>query len=409
VSDADDRLDPGSGDRRAERAIATVAGVGSAVVVTLFFCTLAQLQPVSDAVVVVVADPAVPAGRPLAVRVLGVGARGRLPFVGAVDGVAVDDNGLAVIPRGPALAVQGMLDDVAVSLIAPLPVTAGPPDDGTSLVPWSRTLALPAQGAAVYPEAGLVTGRGVSRVLLVDDRAARVLDIAAGENARLPDGRLLLVDRAPLLARLRSLAPAPGDDVVVQVSGVDAEQPLALELLVGGVVRAIADARGAGDHALPLPADARPGELVVVRVATSPLPSAAGRTLVTRVGGPRPADLTRVEPRIAHVARDAGVGDDLIARALLARHVPRVRQAPVVSPSLHAQVARRETERDIAVAVWRGRMRLAAAVLFGFVVVAAAHAARRAPALAAGALLVVLGVLGGLDVVLGAAAGSLGG
>jgi len=54
-------------------------------------------------------------------------------------------------------------------------------------------------------------------------------------------------------------------------------------------------------------------------------------------------------------------------------------------------------------------MRLAAAVLFGFVVVAAAHAARRAPALAAGALLVVLGVLGGLDVVLGAAAGSLGG
>jgi hypothetical protein len=396
-------------ERTAEGVVAVVAGVGAAVVVALFFVTIAHLQPVPDVGVVVVADPAVAPGAPLYARVLGVGGRGRATFSGSVNGVVVDERGLVVVPRSDRLEVRGVVDDVATSVDIALPLPHERPAVSVKVSPWSRALALPATGAAVYPEAGLVTGRGRSRVVLIDDAAAVVVDVDAGANARLPDGRLLLVDRVPLSAHLRSLRPLPGGDVIVDVGGIDDGDDVALELLVEGVVRVLADARGAGAHALRLPDDARVGELVVVRVATSPLPSATGRTLVTRVGGPRHEDLVAVEPRLDRVARAAaGVDDDVVERALLARLLPAVRQAPVVSPSLHAQVVRGEGARDAAAMVWRERMRLAAAVLASLVLVVALGAARRAPAVAGGAVLVVVGLFVGLDAVIGAIAGTLG-
>jgi hypothetical protein len=330
-----------------------------------------------------------------------------LTFTGTVNGIAVDARGLVVVPRVGSLAVVGAVDGVDTRIDVPLPAPAAPPDASVKVVPWSRALALPAKGAAVYPEAGLVTGRGMSRVILVDDAAVEVFDVHAGADARLPDGRLLFVDRLPLQARLRSLRPAPGGELVVDVVGVGAADDIALELLVGGVTRALVDVRGPGGHALRVPADARPGDLVVARVATSPLPSSTGRVLVTRVGGPSDDDLVAVEPRIAHVARQ-GIDEEVLQRALLARLAPVVRQTPVVSSSLHAQVARRTAERDAAAMAWRERMRLAAAALAGLVLVVAAGTARRAPAVAAGAVLVVVVLFVGLDVVVGAMTGGAG-
>jgi hypothetical protein len=411
-SEPDDPVDGSTssrGERAAETAIAWAAGIGAAVVVALFFVTIAHLQPASDVGVVVVADPTIAPGAPLHARVLGVGLRGRATFAGALNGVVVNERGLVVVPRTGSLVVEGVVADVPVRVDFVLAPSYAP-DAGFTVSPWSRALALPAQGAAVYPERGLVTGRGTSRVVLVDDEGVSVVEVRAGNDARLPDGRLLLVDRVPLQARLRSLRPAPGGSVVVDVAGVDDDDELAFELLIGGVVRLLHDGRGPGEHALPVPADARAGDLVVVRVATSPLPSAAGRTLVTRIGGPRHDDLLRVEPRLDRVAAGPGdrSDDDVVARALLARLVPAARQAPVVSPSLHAQVVGRTTLRDEVAMVWRGRMRLASAVLAGLVVLAALRAARRAPAVAAGAVLVVVALFVGLDVVVGAIAGTLG-
>ena len=409
VDDDDPSTTSSRRDRAAESAVAVVAGLGAAVVVALFFVTVAHLQPVAEVGVVVVADPATPAGAPLHVRVLGVGARGRAPFSGTVAGATVGETGLVVVPRPDVLVVEGVVDDVPVRVEVALSSMPRAPDASVSVSRWSRALALPAQGAAVYPEAGLVTGRGTSRVVLVDDASLRVVDVEAGANARLPDGRLLLVDRVPLSARLRSLDARAGADLIVDVDGVDADDALAFELLLGGVVRALADGRGPGAHTLRVPENARVGELLVVRVSTSPLPSATGRTLVTRVGGPRHEDLVAVEPRLDRVAREArDVDDDVVERALLARLLPAVRQAPVASPSLHAQVARRATARDEAAMVWRERMRLAAALLSSVVVVVALRAARRAPALAAGAVLVVVALFVGLDAVVGAFAGTAG-
>jgi hypothetical protein len=403
--------------RPGQRVVGAIALGGAGVVVGLFLITLAHLVPPPDAGVVVVADPAVAPGQPLPVRVLGVGRRGRLAFRGQVAGAAVDGRGLAMPSRPPIaepLRVAGVLvgadGEVVTTVDDSFPLAPRAVDAGVVVIPWSRALALPAVGAAVHPERGLVPGRGSSRVVLVDDAGVDVVEVDAGRGARLPDGRLLLLDREPLAVQLVELAPAAGGDVVVEVAGVDDDDVLAVELIVAGVVRAMRDVVGPGVHRVALPADAAVGDLVVVRVAASPLPSANGRVVVTRVGGPRPADLLVVEPRLAghrwHDATRAGrpLDDDTVTRAMLARLAPRLLQAPVVSSSLHAQAVRRLRAQESTAAQWRQRLRIAAVGLVLLVVVAAARAARRTPAAAAGAIVVVVALVAALDLVIAAAA-----
>jgi hypothetical protein len=429
----DDDLLIAQRDVLGERIVRLGAVLGSAVVVGLFFVTLAQAQPVPDVGVVVVADPAVPPGQPLFVRVLGLLPSTRAPFVGTVDGAVVDDRGLAVVPRARTLAVRGTVDAVPVELdieldaqldaqvdvqvdahrtadviadqgqgpSAPTGRTNARSRAGVAVSPWTKALAVPSAGAAVYPEAGIVRARGRGRVLLVDDRVAQVVDVEPALQGRLPDGRLLQVDRTPWSARLVSLAVEPGGEVAVDVAGLAHDEALSLQLLVDGVLVGMKDERGNGRHGFRLAGSEAPGTLIVLRVATSPLPSSPGKVVVTRVMGPRPEDLTRVEPRIAHVDR-SNVDDELIARALTARLVPEKAQATIVSPSLSVQKAQREVARRDDVERWRSLLRLASGLVLALVVLAAGAAVRRAPFASLGALLVVAVVLFGLDLVVGA-------
>ncbi len=299
------------------RAVAVLAAVA---VVGCFFIALAHALPGPDAVVVVVADPAVTPGQRWFVRVLGVDPPRRAPFVGKVNGTAVDAHGLAQIERSPALEIDGVVGAVPLVLHVEVPLVP-PPPTSTSTRPLIKA------GAALLP---------------------------------LSDGSL----RATLLTP----APEPGGDVVVDVTS---SVPFAAELMVGGVTRAMADDRAV----FPLPDDARPGELVVVRLAESALPSARGRTFVAFVKGEgAPADLERL--------------------------VPQPAQTPVVSPSFEIQQHRRRATAGETTQRWRQRLRLLDGVLLIVVAGLALGRGRRTPVAAVGAVVVVALLLLALDAVL---------
>jgi hypothetical protein len=302
--------------------VRALIAAAAAAVVGCFFVALAHALPVPDAGVVVVADPAVSLEQRWFVRVIGIDPPRRAPFVGTVNGVAVDAHGLVELRRGLVLDVNGVVGDVGLRLKIDVPLTP-PPATSTS----TSTRPAPASGTALLP---MSTG--------------------------------------PIRAVLQTPTPIPGEDVVVDVAS---SVSFSAELMVGGVTRAMADDRSR----LRLPADARPGDLVVVRLADSPLPSARGMTLVGFVaGGPA----REFDPQ---------------------RLAPTPSQTPVVSPALEVQqrerqaIARAETER------WRFRLRVVDAVLL-LIVSGLAVRGRKTPVASVGAVVVVFVLVLALDAVL---------
>ncbi|MDP2340260.1 MAG: hypothetical protein Q8O67_04830 [Deltaproteobacteria bacterium] len=294
--------------------------LGALAVVGCFFIALANALPVHDAGVVVVADPAVSAEQRWFVRVLGIDPPRRALFVGTVNGVAVDARGLVEIARSVVLDVDGVVGDVPLRLRIEVPIVP-PPVTSTS----SRSIT--PQGAALLP-----------------------------------------VGDGPIRAAMKTIDPAAGEDVVVDVAS---SVSFSAELMVAGVTRAMADDRSS----FRLPDDARPGDLVVVRLADSPLPSARGKTLVAFVkGGPTSA----VDPE---------------------RLSPSPSQTPVVSPALEAQQRQRQAAARAESARWRLRLRVVDAIVL-LIVGALAIRARRTPVASAGAVVVVALLLLALDAVL---------
>ena len=309
----------------------------SLAVVCCFFGSLICLRPVADVGVVVVADPAVAPDQRWFVRVLGIDATRRAPFVGTVNGVAVDEGGLVQLQRHPKLQIEGLVAGVALSLVIDVKQTA-PPQTSTSPAPVATRMA-----------------------------------------------GLLPVGDGLITATLLTLRPAAGQDVVVDAAST---LPLAAELLVAGVTRALGDFLpiDGNDHVrvvFRLPQDAHPEDLVVVRLAQSPLPSARGRTLLTLV------------------KRSDDDDDDDDDTAGITASQPWPAQTQTVSPPLLVQQQARRDDSLIEAARWRLRLRWCAGILLLGLSILAVQTLRRTPVSSLAALVVVALLLVALDAVLG--------
>ncbi len=283
-----------------------VAGAGLLVCAT-FVLALGAGRAGPALFVVVVADPT-PRREPTPVLAMVVGASSVVPFSGringqgirpATDGAIVDvatDNGVVV--DGEAM-IDGTAVPVALSISAAELVALGPLRHALS-ASSSSTLAVPSLGPAVFPVDGVVPSRGATDVVLIDDDSIQVLTVDAARDGRLPDGRLLAVDRRPVTARLTS-----DHQRISLVVTARREALVLVTLSIGGrlvhIRRALLDVDG--PLTLTLPASGfQPGDVVVATVSTAAVPGVTAEhelQLVERVGGVHDDDLVMVEPRAA--------------------------------------------------------------------------------------------------------------
>jgi hypothetical protein len=223
-------------------------------------------------------------------------------------------------------------------------------------------------------------------VLLLDDDDARVIEVDAGVDGRLPDGRLLALDRGPLQASVTAL-----DDVTVTLQARRATTAM-MSVVVGGRVLTLQRVTLAATETralhLPLPPWHHVGDVVVVGIDTTLVPHQGDLgelQVVTRVGGLTDDDLLSVDKRARPFLDRPEVRQALARRLRVEKGEP-----PIVSPPLAMQrLARQATVasaaararagfRVVSVAMvllvglsglwWRGRPTM---VLTGVVVVAA--------------------------------------
>ena len=380
---ADTDSDPGNDDigRHAHSdAARTPWGAGlatalllcaAAAVFVTFLMALGAGRVGPDIGVVIVTDPT-PRAEPTPVLVMGVGPGAVLPFIGRINDAVISEPSEAPIRSvrtSDGIVVEGRVrsgadEELVRVVISPTQMAAAGHLGTTLALTKSAALAAPSLGAAVYPVDGLVPARGPADVVLVDDDSLRVITVDVARDGRLPDGRLLAVDRRPITARTRTDDSHVG---VVVVARRDAT--VMVSLAVGGRLRALERRTlRSGDHIeVTTPTAALSvGDIVAATVSTALVPGVSSEQdlhLVDRVGGWRDDDLLRVEPRAA------GHLDDPRVRAALARRLVIEHGIPgPVSPSFAAQrearIAAARAEADRA----RDRFRIAAVgVLFALV------------------------------------------
>ncbi len=408
LSDDDDSRAAGLA-QRTDRLVGAVSVVASVVVVGAFLFALGVSQPSEGVHVIVVADPRADVGDRTPVRVLALHRHRLVPVRAAVNGAGVDVDGFGTaVVENDGLHVTGTAQLASETRAIDLTITAPAPTTTTLTLttltlttsPWLTALAMPVAGAAVYPQAGQVPSRGPSSVVLVDDNGVEIVEVDPTVDARLPDGRLVAVDRRA--TRLRFANDVNVSDNINVVIAAREASSVVISVVVVGVVGAHVEAMARVDLVVgdnpwrhSLSTNDNVGDLVVVTLSSSLLPSAASRQIVTRIGGLRDDDLLRVEPRAAgHL--DKGV----VRQALASRLVVDAAAPTVVSPPYAAQEAawRRQGADEAASArrVFRGA---ALAQLLCLLIVAIA--ARPRPLAAALALALVAGLDGGLDTVLG--------
>jgi len=406
VADVDEEDAPVALGRGTAAATALLLIAGTAVIIT-FLMALGAGRVGPDIGVVVVTDPTPRAG-PTPVLVMGVGPGAVLPFAGRINGAEVSqasDGPVSSVPTIDGVVVDGRVgpDDggEAVRLvITPAQLIAAGPLGTTPTVTKTSPLAVPTLGAAVYPVDGLVPARGPADVVLVDDDGVHVITVDVARDGRLPDGRLLAVDRRPIAARTRVDAEAVG---VVVVARRDAT--VLVTLTIGGRLHALQRrGLGAGEtlEVTAKTATLTTGDLVVATVSPAAVPGVSGEQdlmLVDRVGGLRDDDLLRVEPRAA------GHLDDVRVRAALARRLVVERGAPgPVSPSFAAQREARVVAARADADAARGRFRAAVIGLLVALVLSGLSVRARPLALVV-AVLVVGVVLFGLERLLASTVG----
>jgi hypothetical protein len=371
-------------------AIATLA------LMAAFIIALASAQPSHDVFVVVVSDPRLPVGRGTPVQVLGFERERLVHLDVTVNDAAVDGSGFgSTIPDEAGLRVRGTFtstDGTKRPVLVDVPRPSLPPPPAVVVSPWTHALAMPVAGAAVFPVDGKAASRSPGRIVLVDDAGVNVVDIDTTHDQRLPDQRLLAVDRSNV-----GIAQVSVSDVVdVTIRARDATAAV-VSITVGQHLIAMSPLvleKGSTSFRAPLPATSITGDLVVVHVAESLLPSAPRAQLATRVGGWRDDDLLRVDARARAALNTAGVRTAL-GRAL---HVDNAAPA-IVSPDAAAQAAHHERARAAEAAAARRRYR-SMALLHVAVVVYAAWQARARLALAIAAALLVGSIDLGLDAVI---------
>lgn len=371
-------------------AVATLA------LIAAFILALASAQPQHDVFVVVVGDPHLAVGQPTPVQVLGFERERLVPLTVTVNDSSVDVAGFGTaIPDAAGLRVRGTFtsaDGATRPVHLDIPRGSTPPAPAVVVVPWTQALAMPVAGAAVFPVDGKPLARAPGRVVLVDDHGVDVVDIDTTHDQRLPDQRLLAVDRSNV-----TVAQVVVSDVVeVTMRARDATAAI-VSVTVGEQLVALTPLQlpaGTTSFRTPLPASAATGDLVVVHVAESLLPSAPRRQFATRIGGWRDDDLLRVDAR-ARSALDVGDVRTALGRAL---HVDNA--APtIVSPTAAVQAAQHEQTRAAEAEAARRRYR-SMALLHVAVVVYAAWQARARLALAVAAAVLVGSIDLGLDAVI---------
>ena len=379
--------------------VAAVAGCGAAVMAT-FIIGLGQQASAVDVGIVVVGDPS-PRQDPAPMRIVAVGTDRVLPVTGTINGVPINADGLVDVATG-----GGRLEVVAdvlwrqhhehLTLDFPLPDTHLSTTLTTTQAP--RVLLSSAAGPGVYPFDGVVPARGAASVLLLDDHEARVVVVDAAVDGRLPDGRLLALDRAPVQASLTVSAPA---GIAVAVLARRAT-PVLISVVVGGRVLALRHLSLADGEARTVafawPGWQRPGDVVVVGIATTWVPGQAAISplqLVNRVGGFVDDDLLAVDARARPFLDRPEVRQALGRRLRVAGGEPAI-----VSPTMARQRQQRVGLLTEAATRSRHQFRLAAGTL-ALVVLLNGLWWRGRPALVLVGLAVVIGSLMGLDAMLG--------
>lgn len=381
-----------------DRVVVGAVIVAAAIVVVGFVVALAARAPLDGIGLVVVGEPGAAVAAP--VRVLGLHRGRAVPITATIDDVAVDADGLGTLsPSGPRV-VRGtarIAGDTRRFTLALPPTIAASPSTTTVLTttPWTMALAMPVQGAAVYPATGLVRGRDRTSVVLVDDDGVEIVEVDPRRDQRLPDGRLLAIDRRPLQIVGVDVV---GDRVVLTLRSHEALRALASIWIDDRFVAfpALDVASGQETHMIPVPADAVvDGAIVVVDVAASMLPSAPVQQIVTRVGGLTRDDLIRIEPRALHDL------DRQVVRDALGRRLAVVDRKPMVlSPSIDAQERAWRNDAVVVAAAARHRFRVVVGVVVVVLVLAGVRSrARPLPLLLA--LGSIIAVVLGLDAVLG--------
>lgn len=302
----------------------TGLAIAAAVVVVNLFVAALMNAPKDDAVYVwVLGDASVAPGMRWRLWLGASDRRGSLPFRGDVNGVAaVVDDGFVVVdlPRTVPLEIDGRAGEVPVRLAFDVAVIAA--EAGVTTAP----------PAAVSSTSLLPVGDG------------------------LPRARLLSPD-----------VPA-GGVVDLQVEG----RPV-VEFLVGG--RLVSRQRGVSVP-LRVPADARDGDLIVVSVSDTPVPSARARSLVAFVGagGHSLDDVAALQPRRAVVGN--------------------------IAPPFASQEQQRLQWQSARFSLWERRFHVAEGALLLIMALVVVSRLRQTPWAAVGAFVVVAGVGLGLHIML---------
>lgn len=339
-----------------------VVGAGVAVCLT-FMMALGAGRVGPDRFVVVVTDPT-PRAEPTPVLAMVVGPASVVPFSGRINGQRVGpaiDVAVVDVATADGIVIDGEADiggaavPVALS-IAAAELRAHKPLGQMLSASTTSTLAVPSRGPAIFPVDGLVPARGPADVVVVDDGALEVVTVDAVRDGRLPDGRLLAVDRRPVAASLRS-----DDEAVSLVVMARRESPVLVTLSIGGRLVVLQHARVRAHEQLTIvePSSTfRRGDVVVAAVSTSVVPGVTAEhelQLVDRVGGVRDEDLLRIEPRAAMHLDNPRVRRALTRRLVVHDGAPRP-----VSPSSSEQRARQQLASTQEADVAQGRFRAAA-------------------------------------------------
>ena len=162
------------------RLLSAFAVAAAFCVVACFVLAFASARKVGDEFVYVVADNSVDVGEPWIVRVGAIDDSGRpTDFVGSINGVAVNDAGIAVVDRAVRVTVDGVIDDGAFVVEFSVPVVAadagydvGAPQQRVDLVRGVHLGEAKLQTTRPQPgDAVVVEGAGSNLQLLVDGRA----------------------------------------------------------------------------------------------------------------------------------------------------------------------------------------------------------------------------------------------
>ena len=283
----------------------------------VWFLALLTSRPPPLPVIVVQGESVIARGMPWALRFSAVSSssRSQLPVEGEVrlaGARAPIIDGTARIAAATAGSAELELTVGGVPLHGTVDVFEGAVSQADlTWSPWWREVVLDVAGGGtgardpVYPLDGRVSARLPSRVLILQETGAKVLDIAPqAQGATLSDGRVLAVDRTGLRVVLPLVV---GDVVVAQVLSAEPRR-VSCDLLVDAAVHDVVSVDVHGTATVRL----RAGSAVPAAVGAVTSSAAAPALVVVHCGGVWPDEQGRsaLAFRIAGAEGSASVAMD---------------------------------------------------------------------------------------------------